>query len=89
MTTDFVLGLAQKTLATGLYTSAPLLGVGMVVGVVVAVFQAATQIQESSLNFVPKLIAIGLGLLLFGSWMLDELMSFTVALFTAAAQVGG
>lgn len=89
MTTDYVLGLAQQTIATAFWTSAPLLGLGMAIGLAVAVVQAATQIQEASLNFVPKLVGIALGLLLCGSWILDQLMSFTVALFAAAAQVGG
>lgn len=61
--------------------SAPLLITALVVGFLISVFQAATQIQEATLSFVPKLVAMGLALLFAGNWMLDQLITFTTALF--------
>lgn len=81
MTTDFVLGLAQKTLQTMLVTSLPVLLVSLIVGVVISLFQAVTQIQEQTLAFVPKIVVTFLALLLFGAWMVNQLMSFTNEIF--------
>ena len=81
MTTDFVLGLAQKTLQTMLVTSLPVLLVSLIVGVVISLFQAVTQIQEQTLAFVPKIVVTFLALLLFGARMVNQLMSFTNEIF--------
>ena len=60
--------------------SAPVLGFGLVVGLVVSVFQAATQIQEMKLTFVPKILAILAAVVIFGPWMLTSLVRFTTGL---------
>lgn len=80
MTTLQVLGLAEKTITMSLILSAPLLLVGLVVGLLVALFQATTQIQEMTLTFVPKIFAVMLAAMFFASWMLMKLTDFTGAL---------
>jgi flagellar biosynthetic protein FliQ len=77
MTQEFVLSLARETVLTTLLIAAPLLLASLFVGLGVSVFQATTQIQEPTLTFVPKIIAILLGMLVFGSWMLNRLLQFT------------
>ncbi len=62
--------------------SAPMLGLGLVVGLLVSIFQAVTQIQEMTLTFVPKIIAVMAGLLLFLPWMLRIMLSFTAQILT-------
>lgn len=81
MTDAGVLALTQRSLAVALLMSAPVLGFGLVVGLVVSVFQAATQIQEASLAFVPKIIAIAAAIVIFGPWMLRSMVTFTSKLF--------
>lgn len=76
MTQDFVLSLARETVLITLLIAAPLLLASLVVGLSVSVFQATTQIQEPTLTFVPKIVAILLGMLVFGSWMLNRLLQF-------------
>ncbi len=77
MTQEMVLDLMRRGMILAAETAAPMLGIGMVVGLLIAIFQAATQLQESSLNFVPKLVAIGLATTLLGPWMLDNLVQFS------------
>ena len=67
---------------TILMVSAPILIVAMVVGIIVSIFQATTQINEQTLAFVPKIIAIFLAILIFGGWMLTHLTNFTTGLFS-------
>jgi len=89
MTAEYVMGLAQQTMATAFWTILPILGFGMSMGIIIAVLQAATQIQETSLTFVPKLVGMGIALTLFGPWILERLTGFTVTLINSAAGVGG
>lgn len=77
MTPNFVLEIGKDTIMTALYVVGPVMLVGFVVGVSVSLFQAVTQIQEMTLAFVPKLIAIGAALILTGNFMLQKLMLFT------------
>lgn len=81
MTDTGVLELAQRSVAIALMVCAPALGFGLVVGLVVSVFQAATQIQEMTLTFVPKIIAVVAAMVLFGPWMLRSIVTFTTKLF--------
>lgn len=77
MTQEFVLGLAREALTTALLLAAPALLLSLVVGVGISIFQAATQIQEQTLTFVPKIVAVVLAILLLGRWMLGILLQFT------------
>jgi flagellar biosynthetic protein FliQ len=86
MTPDSILDLWRGALSTVVAVSAPFLIAGLVVGLVVAVIQTATQLQESVLTFVPKLAAALLVLALGGNWLLDKLGKFTTEAFTAHSQ---
>ena len=81
MTDSMVMDICQKALALALMLCAPLLGFGLVVGLVVSIFQAATQIHEMTLTFVPKIAAVTVALVVFGPWMLHQVVSFTSNLF--------
>jgi flagellar biosynthetic protein FliQ len=77
MTPDGITALAQHSIYLTLLVLAPILVLALAVGLIVSIFQAVTQIQEQTLAFVPKIIAVLAGLLLFGPWMLTQLMDFT------------
>ncbi|MBN2853881.1 MAG: flagellar biosynthesis protein FliQ [Clostridia bacterium] len=76
-----VINLFENALTTILVVSLPILAIAMVVGIIVAVFQATTQINEQTMVFVPKIVAVFLGLILLGGWMLTQLSEFTHRLF--------
>ncbi|MBJ6363391.1 flagellar biosynthesis protein FliQ [Paenibacillus sp. GCM10012307] len=77
MSSDLIIGLAGQAVWTVLKASAPMLGLGLLVGLIVSVFQATTQIQEQTLAFVPKIVAVLLAVLLFGPWVLNTIVDFT------------
>lgn len=83
MSPDELTRLIVESLYLVLWVSAPVLGAALVIGLVVAVLSAATQIQEPSLAFVPKLVGVALVLAVTGSWMASQLVSFTDQLFRA------
>jgi len=87
MSQDFVISLASEAIQMVLLLSLPLLGVGLVVGLIVAVLQAATQIQEMTLSFVPKIVAVLLALLAAAPWMLNKIIYFTNNLITSIPNV--
>jgi flagellar biosynthetic protein FliQ len=82
MTQETVIYLAREALSVVLLVSAPMLGLGMLVGVIVSILQATTQIQEQTLTFVPKIIAVMIAIILFGPWMLTVVTQFTRNLFS-------
>jgi flagellar biosynthetic protein FliQ len=82
MTPDAVLSLARDSSLLMLYVAGPVLAAGLVTGVIVSVFQAVTQVQEASLSFVPKLVAILLVFAFMGHWMLAQLVTYTVTLYS-------
>ncbi|MBO9609162.1 MAG: flagellar biosynthesis protein FliQ [Paenibacillaceae bacterium] len=77
MSSDFIIQLAGEAVYTVLKASAPMLIIALVVGLVVSIFQATTQIQEQTLAFVPKIVAVLLAVLFFGPWILTTLVDFT------------
>jgi flagellar biosynthesis protein FliQ len=79
--TQFVLTLGQQAMQITLLLSAPLLLTGLVVGLVVSIFQAATQINEMTLSFIPKLLAMFAVLVIAGPWMLATMMDFMRRVF--------
>ena len=81
MDSAMVVDIGRQALWATLLVSAPLLGVALVVGLVIGIVQAATSINEMTLSFIPKVIAMGLAILMFGSWMLGTLVEFTRAIF--------
>ncbi|HHW15034.1 MAG TPA: flagellar biosynthesis protein FliQ [Firmicutes bacterium] len=76
MSEAFVVQIGRDALTTVLLVSAPLLGLGLVVGLAVSILQATTQIQEQTLSFVPKIVAVLVGVVVFGPWMLGVLLDF-------------
>lgn len=80
MSPDFVLDLGKQALILVLLLSAPILLLGLAVGVLISILQSVTQIQEMTLTFVPKIIATVLAVIFFGPWMLRLLMSFSIQL---------
>ncbi len=78
---QFLLDLSRDAMMTTLKVSMPVMLIGLVVGLVVSIIQATTQIQEQSLHFVPKILAMMISLLLLGSWMLTMMKEFTLRIF--------
>lgn len=76
-----IVKLAQQAMTTILMLSAPMLGFGLLVGLIVSIFQATTQIQEATLAFVPKIIAVIVSIIVFGPWILTNVVEFTENLF--------
>lgn len=87
MTADVALRLMGDTLFAALLIGAPVLGLSMLVGLLVSVLQVVTQIQEMSLTFVPKLVAVAVTLVAFGPWMLRQFLSFATRLIAGIPQL--
>jgi flagellar biosynthetic protein FliQ len=85
MTPEIAVDVCRKAIQTILLGSAPMLLIGLVVGLVVSIFQAATQINEQTLSFVPKIIAVFIAILFFGPWLIKLLTVFTIGLFETMA----
>ena len=81
MTPEFVVGFAKQSIEMALTISLPMLGVGLIVGIVISIIQAATQIQEMTLTFIPKIVSIFLALLFAFPWIMDKMIHFTRDLF--------
>ena len=81
MSDDIVIQLGQDALKTLAMVSAPMLLSTLIIGLIISIFQALTQINENTLTFVPKMIVIAVVLILAGPWMLDTLSAYTVTLF--------
>jgi flagellar biosynthetic protein FliQ len=77
MTESFVLNLAQNAVVVMLVLAAPVLLVSLLVGSLISLIQAATQINEVTMTFIPKMVGIGLVLAVLGSWMFQQLLAFT------------
>lgn len=82
MNENIVIDIARQTLWIIIKVSAPMLLASLVVGLIISIFQTVTSIQEQTLTFVPKLIAIFLIIMLFGSWIMTEIKDFTIELIT-------
>lgn len=82
MNENIVIDIARQTLWLIIKVSAPMLLASLVVGLIISIFQTVTSIQEQTLTFVPKLIAIFLIIMLFGSWIMTEIKDFTIELIT-------
>lgn len=84
---DIIINLGQDALKTVAMLSAPLLISTLVVGLIISIFQALTQINEATLTFVPKMIVIAIVLVLAGPWMIDLMKTYTVNLFESMATI--
>lgn len=89
MNSQTVINLGQDALQTMMLVSGPLLVVALIVGLIVSIIQAATQINEMTLSFIPKILAIFGTLLLLGPWMLSTLVDYTQRLFNSIPNVIG
>ena len=89
MTDADVTEIAVQTMTVGAKVAAPVLLTALLVGFLISLFQAATQIQEPTLSFVPKMIAVAIALLVTGNWVLAELVSFTDHLFESLPRLLG
>ena len=86
MDTGVVIDISRETLFTVLKVIAPVLGLGLLTGLIVAVLQATTQIQEQTLAFIPKIVAVLVAIGIFGPWMLSTMLEFVNNLFTGIPQ---
>ena len=77
MSAEMAVGIIQKALIVALMLAAPMLLFGLVAGLLISIVQAVTQIQEMTLTFIPKMLAIAFAVIIFGQWMLLTLMRFT------------
>jgi flagellar biosynthesis protein FliQ len=82
MTPEFVISFAKEAIELTILVSLPMLGIGLFVGLAISVFQATTSIQEMTLSYVPKIIAVLLGALYFAPWMIEKLTLYTEKVIT-------
>lgn len=82
MTPESVIAIAERGIWVVLMVSGPLLILALVVGLIISIFQATTQIQEQTLAFVPKIVAVLLGIVFFGKWMLSHMLSYANDIFS-------
>jgi flagellar biosynthetic protein FliQ len=86
MNPDTVIEVGRQAIETLLIVSAPMLGLSLIVGLLISVFQTMTQVNEATLTFVPKILAVFLGVLLFLPWMLSTLIAFMTAMWASIPQ---
>jgi len=86
MSVDFLVGFAKEAVTMSLLLSAPMLGFGLFVGLIVSIFQAVTQVQEMTLTFVPKILAVMLAIILFLPWMMNLFVDYTTNIFVNIPQ---
>jgi flagellar biosynthetic protein FliQ len=89
MNQDTVVTLATQAMSLALKISLPLLGVGLIVGVLISIIQAVTSIQEQTLAFIPKVLAMAIVLVVGGPWMLNQLLAYTSDLWTSIPNMVG
>jgi flagellar biosynthesis protein FliQ len=89
MTADLAIDMLVHALQLALLIAAPMLGFGLVIGLVISIFQSVTQIQEMTLTFIPKIIGVVVAVMIFAPWMLDKLMAYTINLFMNLGQYVG
>ena len=89
MNQDTVVSLATQGMKLALEIGGPMMLVGLVVGLVVSIFQAVTSIQEQSLSFIPKIVALAAILVILGPWMLDQLVTYAQNLYMSIPQLIG
>lgn len=85
MSPEMAIDICRKAIETILLSAAPMLIVALVVGLLISIFQAATQINEQTLTFVPKIVAVFITMLIFGAWLIKILTVFTIGLFEVMA----
>ncbi|HLJ04226.1 MAG TPA: flagellar biosynthesis protein FliQ [Solirubrobacteraceae bacterium] len=89
MNQDTVVSLASQAMTLALTVAGPMLLAGLVIGLIVSIFQAVTSIQEQSLTFIPKIVGVGALMVVLGPWMLDQLVSYAQNLYMSIPQLVG
>lgn len=89
MSESVVVSIVKETLYTGMLIAGPILILSLLVGLLISIFQATTQIQEQTLSFIPKLIVVAITLAIGGAWMLNELIQFTNKIMNMVANIKG
>jgi flagellar biosynthesis protein FliQ len=89
MNQDTVVSLATQAMTVAVEIAGPMMLLGLVVGLVVSIFQAVTSIQEQSLSFIPKIIGLAALIVILGPWMLDQLVSYAQNLYLSIPQLIG
>ena len=89
MTPEFVVDIGRQAVETVLMVAGPLLIVALVTGLSIAIFQAATQINEQTMTFIPKIVAVLVTLLIMAPWMIKVLLAFTTRIYQSIHLVGG
>ncbi len=87
MTSEALIDIARKAMETTLLVSAPMLISGLIIGLLVSIFQAVTQIQEMTLTFIPKIVVVFVSLVIFSPWMLEVMLSFTSYIFNSIPEL--
>ena len=82
MSPEFVINIAERSVYITLMICGPLMLLALLVGLIISIFQATTQIQEQTLAFVPKIIAVLIGLVFFGPWILSKMLTYTYEIFS-------
>ncbi|HID70095.1 MAG TPA: flagellar biosynthesis protein FliQ [Desulfobacterales bacterium] len=82
---EFVVDICRKAVQTSLMVAAPPMLAGMIIGLIVSIFQATTQINEQTLTFIPKIVAVFITLLIMTPWMIHTMVSFTTGIFSTIA----
>jgi flagellar biosynthetic protein FliQ len=88
MTDIVIIKILREALMITLVVAAPILGIGMFVGLIVSIIQTTTSIQEQTLTFVPKIMAIFFAIIFFGPWMIHMLVNYTINLFMLIEKIG-
>jgi flagellar biosynthetic protein FliQ len=89
MTPEFVVTLGRQAVEMVLMLAAPMLLCALLVGLIISIFQAATQINEQTMTFVPKIVAVLVSLILFAPWMIQKMLSFTAGILGSIGSPGG
>ncbi len=88
MTPEYVVNIGRQAIETGLMCAAPMLIVALVVGLLISIFQAATQINEQTMTFIPKIVGVFVTLLIFAPWILQKASAFLTSIFNQLPTIG-
>ena len=87
MSPDFAVNIARQAMLIAFLISAPMLGFGLLIGLIISIFQAVTQINEMTLTFIPKIVAVALAFAIFMPWIINLIVNFTSHLIQILPQV--
>ena len=88
MSPEFIVNIGRQAIETTLFVAGPMLIAALVIGLVISIFQAATQINEQTMTFIPKIVGVFVTLLIFAPWMLQKLSAFLQVIFDTLPTVG-